>query len=183
MRQQLVNARGRVGLHAEQDVRQVRDRIDAMLLAGCHQSVEHTQINASLFVGHKKKIRPSQSDPSQCGLCLVVVWRQRRIPQKTTELSEVSGDVTQRLGQRGAGVEVTMLGACPPQQPREERTRARLSQFEMLLGSQNVGRLRFVFDGVELTDRLKPGRLMLRTSEVASTAPRTARGLGRPRYL
>src|SRR5690606_26398490 len=61
MRQQLVNARGRVGLHAEQDVRQVRDRIDAMLLAGCHQSVEHTQINASLFVGHKKKIRPSQS--------------------------------------------------------------------------------------------------------------------------
>lgn len=50
MRQQFLDLAGRVGLHAHEHVSQIVDPVDAVLLAGCDERVEHREIVARFFV-------------------------------------------------------------------------------------------------------------------------------------
>jgi hypothetical protein len=58
VRQQVVDARGRVALHADEDVREVVDGVHAVRLAGGDERVEAGQVLARLVRPDKQEVLP-----------------------------------------------------------------------------------------------------------------------------
>jgi hypothetical protein len=58
VREQLVDPRGRVRLHAQEDVGEVVDRVDAVRLAGGDERVETGQVLASFVVTDEEEVLP-----------------------------------------------------------------------------------------------------------------------------
>jgi hypothetical protein len=64
VRQQFVDPRGRVRLHAEEHVGEVRDRVDVVRLARRDQRVEAGQVLAGLVRPHEEEVlAPERCDP------------------------------------------------------------------------------------------------------------------------
>ena len=102
--EQLVDACGRVSLHAQEDILEVRERVDAMPLGGLHERVEDGEVACGLLVTEEERIRPREGDDSEGGFAGVVargVWFNSGArfflgePRPTLSLGFVSLDPTE----------------------------------------------------------------------------------------
>jgi hypothetical protein len=96
---------GGVRLHASEDVRQVRDGVHAVLLAGRDERVEHGVVLARLLVADEELVRATDCNATEPGFGGIVVGWDRRVPQEAPERFVVPEDVADRFRHPGAGVE------------------------------------------------------------------------------
>jgi hypothetical protein len=73
MREKIIDLRGGVRVDAEQDITQIRERVDVVQVARRDQRVEASEIVAARGVADEQKIFPPESNDPQRALRGIVV--------------------------------------------------------------------------------------------------------------
>ncbi len=85
-----------MGVHAREDVGEVRDRIHTVFLARYDEGVENGEVVARLLVANEEKILPAECDASKTGFSDVVVGRDGCVTEESSEVAEVAEQVADR---------------------------------------------------------------------------------------
>src|SRR5512135_3730269 len=96
MRKQLDDIARWVCVDPRQDVGDVRDRVDAVLLAARDQRVENGEVVTLLLVAHEEEVLAAERNASKRRLRNVVIGWNRREAEKSSQLAEVPKDVADR---------------------------------------------------------------------------------------
>jgi hypothetical protein len=85
MWQQLVDPRSRMGLHANEHVGEVLDRVDVVRIAGGDQRVEPGQVLAGGVIADEEEVLPAEGADPERPLGLIVVERQGGVGEEEAE--------------------------------------------------------------------------------------------------
>src|SRR5688572_20539007 len=100
VRKQLFDPTRRVALDAGEHVRQVRDRVHAILFAGGDEGVEAGGVVPGLFISDEEVVGPAEGDPAQAGLRDVVVRWDRGEAQEAAESAMMTQEIPDGLAHR-----------------------------------------------------------------------------------
>src|SRR5262249_39992493 len=135
MGQKLGDTAGRVLLHTGQDVSQVRDRVDAVFFAGSDERVVDGKVVSGVLVSEKEVVASAERNAAQRSFGDIVVGRDRRETQETSELAEIPEQVANGSPHRRARRESSAMPTAPTQEPCKQRSRPLLAQVQVSVRS------------------------------------------------
>jgi hypothetical protein len=83
--QQFVDTGRGMGADAEEHVTEIRERIDAVRLAGGDERIESGDVFAGVLVADKEVVLATKRDGAEGGFRPVVVWRDASVAEKARE--------------------------------------------------------------------------------------------------
>ncbi len=139
-----------MSLDANQDVSEIRLRIDVMSDARCDQRLQNCQVLPCCVVADEHEIFPSQRHGAQRAFGDIIVRAQFRVIQINKQGGPGGKCISDGLSHRAFWRMTVPLIEQPRMQRLEQRTCFAVSQLAVGLGSQNPGALRFVLIGAIL---------------------------------
>lgn len=103
MRQQLVDAGGRVRVDAHQHVADIGDRIEAVGFARRHERVEPCEVLATLLVADEEEVLPAEGDDAERTLRLIVVNGDPDVVEEARQVLPLIERAVDRLAERTLG--------------------------------------------------------------------------------
>jgi hypothetical protein len=165
-------------VHADEDVGQIGNRVDAVLFAGGHERIHDGEIAARFFVADEEEVLATERDATKGRFGDVVVGRDGRVMEEAADGAAVSKEIADSAAHLAARLEVVSQGACPSKQSREKRTRVALAELEMLVGPDNPRVFGLPFDAIDVADDVERDggfRVLVGLEDLSSCVSETTR--------
>ena len=141
-----------MGLHANEDIGEVRFGVDAVGFACDDKRHHRSQMCRTGIIGGEEIVLASQGDQSQPPLALVVVRRQRRIIEKLGESIPLVEPIPDGSGDRALGSVQRLLLLEPPSELIHERFARALSKLSMFVRAEHACHGGLAFDLVDVDE-------------------------------